>query len=214
MFFVGLQVGDFLKDRYEAATEVKLNKRGKLQVANKKFARPTKLDLVYVEDSPDYCSANPIIGRSIRRINRKSTKASRKSTKRRSPWKRASVENGIGTEKNEQATQSEFHYELNKGEAMEEITDSNSWTGEQDLDEEAPIIDEHGSGANMAWLGTQGRVCNRSSLSTDSCSLMCCGRGYNTQRVLVREKCNCKFNWCCWVKCDTCEYYKTIHTCK
>ena len=30
-------------------------------------------------------------------------------------------------------------------------------------------------------LGTQGRFCNKTSLFADSCDLLCCGRGYNTQ---------------------------------
>nr|CAD7604714.1 unnamed protein product [Timema genevievae] len=89
-------------------------------------------------------------------------------------------------------------------------------------------------------LGTSGRECNKTSIGSDSCSLLCCGRGYNTQvrkthktnwthsildqsftleeptpLVLKHvERCHCKFVWCCYVKCKTCETQIDIHTCK
>ncbi|XP_065163036.1 protein Wnt-1 isoform X1 [Atheta coriaria] len=61
--------------------------------------------------------------------------------------------------------------------------------------------------------GTHGRQCNDTSIGVDGCDLMCCGRGYRTQEVVVQERCNCTFHWCCEVKCDTCRIKKTIHTC-
>lgn len=298
------QVGDHLKDRYEAATEVKLNKRGKLQVANKRFARPTKLDLVYVDDSPDYCSADHLASNArlpgaVSRKWRKATNgrfvhSKRSGSATRSQRKRSSGSAVSSTQSNDRhsadgalpsidsnepntidvdqkpgndlhskrtgastssssnshgsphsiaapdstssslsSPHKEFVYEEGahldvEPEPHASATDTNDRDGSNaelpDTDE--PLehgLDHHtmhsvneldGTTRAPAWLGTQGRVCNRSSLSTDSCSLMCCGRGYNTQRVVVREKCNCKFNWCCWVQCDTCTYVKTIHTCK
>ena len=52
------EVGDFLKDKYDGATEVRLNKRSKLQVRHPSFTRPTAEDLLYIDDSPDYCDHN------------------------------------------------------------------------------------------------------------------------------------------------------------
>ncbi|XP_050425968.1 protein Wnt-16-like isoform X2 [Adelges cooleyi] len=57
-------------------------------------------------------------------------------------------------------------------------------------------------------LGTEGRKCNGTSTGPDSCNKLCCGRGHMTNVVKQEEHCNCKFVWCCFVKCDTC--YKNV----
>lgn len=120
------QVGDFLKDKYDGATEVRINKRGKLQVKNRKHNVPTAEDLVFVDESPDYCSDN----------------------------------------------------------------------------------------SKMGTLGTQGRACNRTSVGTDGCNILCCGRGYNTHKAMVQSRCNCRFNWCCYVQCEECTKLQDVYTCK
>ncbi|GBM55238.1 Protein Wnt-5a [Araneus ventricosus] len=120
------EVGDYLKDKYDGATEVKINHRGKLQIRNPRYNLPTAEDLVYIDESPDYCVPNEKTG---------------------------------------------------------------SW-------------------------GTEGRICNRTSQSTDGCNLMCCGRGYNTHKTTIKERCKCKFHWCCYVECKTCHYILDIQSCK
>ncbi|XP_031623302.1 protein Wnt-10a [Contarinia nasturtii] len=62
--------------------------------------------------------------------------------------------------------------------------------------------------------GTSGRRCNLNSTGVGSCSSMCCGRGYNLVKEHRVEKCACKFQWCCHVKCETCIYDEWISTCK
>jgi len=62
--------------------------------------------------------------------------------------------------------------------------------------------------------GTAGRRCERLSQGIDGCDLMCCGRGYKTYKSRVSEKCQCKFHWCCVVKCDTCDRVVDTYTCK
>nr|XP_056702470.1 protein Wnt-16 [Euleptes europaea] len=62
--------------------------------------------------------------------------------------------------------------------------------------------------------GTQGRECNRTSEGPDGCNLLCCGRGYNTHVVRHVERCDCKFVWCCYVRCRKCESMTDVHTCK
>ena len=63
-------------------------------------------------------------------------------------------------------------------------------------------------------LGTSGRVCKLGSRAIDGCDLLCCGRGFTTRKVVVEESCNCNFNWCCYVRCQTCKRQLTIHTCR
>ncbi|XP_038157442.1 protein Wnt-16 [Cyprinodon tularosa] len=62
--------------------------------------------------------------------------------------------------------------------------------------------------------GTRGRRCNRASSGPDGCNLLCCGRGYNTHVVRNIERCECKFVWCCFVRCRRCESMNDMHTCK
>ncbi|ETE67443.1 Protein Wnt-2b, partial [Ophiophagus hannah] len=69
-------------------------------------------------------------------------------------------------------------------------------------------------GRTVSSLGTAGRVCNKVSRGTDGCEVMCCGRGYDTTQVTRVTKCECKFHWCCAVRCKECEDTIDIHTCK
>lgn len=121
------ETGDRMKDKYDGATEVKFNKRGtKLTRAEKRHNKPSKEDLIYLDESPDYCTSNKKTGS----------------------------------------------------------------------------------------LGTVGRYCNKTSAGMDGCNLMCCGRGYNTYKSTVMERCQCKFHWCCFVQCKTCKKEVNVHTCK
>lgn len=54
--------GDYLRDKYDGATEVKVNKRGKLQIKDPRFSLPSANDLIYVEESPSYCVPNTTVG--------------------------------------------------------------------------------------------------------------------------------------------------------
>ncbi|XP_032822448.1 protein Wnt-5b-like [Petromyzon marinus] len=63
-------------------------------------------------------------------------------------------------------------------------------------------------------LGTAGRSCNKTSEGMDGCELMCCGRGYDHFKATVVERCNCKFHWCCYVKCKKCTSVVDRFVCK
>ncbi|XP_061862607.1 protein Wnt-11b-like isoform X2 [Colius striatus] len=58
--------------------------------------------------------------------------------------------------------------------------------------------------AQLGSLGTQDRHCNKSSVGSDSCDLLCCGRGYNSYTEEVLERCQCRYRWCCYVACKRC----------
>lgn len=63
-------------------------------------------------------------------------------------------------------------------------------------------------------VGTQDRQCNKTSSGSDSCDLMCCGRGYNPYTEKVVERCHCKYHWCCYVTCKKCERTVERYVCK
>ncbi|NXU84977.1 WN11B protein, partial [Xiphorhynchus elegans] len=66
----------------------------------------------------------------------------------------------------------------------------------------------------LGSLGTQDRQCNRSSVGSASCDLLCCGRGYNTYTEEVPERCHCRYRWCCSVVCRTCRRRVHRYVCK
>ncbi|CAF1166223.1 unnamed protein product [Rotaria sordida] len=66
---------------------------------------------------------------------------------------------------------------------------------------------------SIGSFGTIGRVCNRNSRAIDGCDLLCCNRGYQSQIVTIRNQCNCRFQWCCYVQCQNCVITQEISRC-
>ncbi|XP_035829866.1 protein Wnt-4 [Aplysia californica] len=120
------EIGAALKAKFDGASLVRFDKRrGRLKRVSGKQKRPTRKDLVYLADSPDFCEYNL----------------------------------------------------------------------------------KYGS------LGTRGRQCNKTSYGLDGCTLMCCGRGYQTLVSEEVEDCDCKFYWCCKVVCKKCTNVMEKHYC-
>jgi len=57
-----LTAGEYLKEKYEGAIEVRATRRGRLQIRDPRFSLPTSSDLVYIDDSPNYCIRNVTAG--------------------------------------------------------------------------------------------------------------------------------------------------------
>ena len=66
---------------------------------------------------------------------------------------------------------------------------------------------------SMSISGTKGRICNRTSYSHGGCATLCCGRSYKTTVVVQEVKCNCRFVWCCSIKCEKCIERQAVHKC-
>lgn len=62
------KTGDYLRRKYNGAIEVTMNQDGTgFAVANKAFRKATKNDLVYFENSPDYCLQDKSAGERLKR---------------------------------------------------------------------------------------------------------------------------------------------------
>ncbi|XP_027056896.1 protein Wnt-5a-like isoform X2 [Pocillopora damicornis] len=62
-------------------------------------------------------------------------------------------------------------------------------------------------------LGTAGRECKVEAAEDGNCYDLCCRRGFLPQQVLVVERCECKFHWCCEIRCKECRRYQTKYFC-
>lgn len=69
--------------------------------------------------------------------------------------------------------------------------------------------------------GTLNRECSRRKgkdipeSERKSCRTLCRSCGYKVKKrtTIVKSSCNCKFYWCCDVKCEECEYAVTTYHC-
>ncbi|XP_005989420.1 protein Wnt-8 [Latimeria chalumnae] len=73
---------------------------------------------------------------------------------------------------------------------------------------------------SLGLHGTEGREClqsgkNLSQWEKRSCKRLCteCGLRVEEKRTEIISSCNCKFHWCCTVKCEQCLQVVTKHYC-
>jgi len=73
---------------------------------------------------------------------------------------------------------------------------------------------------SLGLHGTEGREClqsgkNLSQWEKRSCRRLCheCGLKVEERRIETVSSCNCKFHWCCTVKCETCTQTVTKYFC-
>lgn len=62
--------------------------------------------------------------------------------------------------------------------------------------------------------GVSGRICSKDPSDANSCRMLCCGMGYNEFWIREKTKCECKFKYCCYVKCEICSERKLITVCR
>uniref|UniRef100_A0A8C5JHH3 Protein Wnt n=2 Tax=Junco hyemalis TaxID=40217 RepID=A0A8C5JHH3_JUNHY len=74
--------------------------------------------------------------------------------------------------------------------------------------------------ASLGHQGTEGREClqsgrNLSQWEKRSCRRLCteCGLRVEERRTEVVSSCNCKFHWCCTVRCEQCRTMVAKHFC-
>lgn len=72
----------------------------------------------------------------------------------------------------------------------------------------------------LGLLGTEGRECLKrgkalSKWEKRSCQRLCgdCGLAVEEQRAEMVSSCNCKFHWCCAVRCEQCRKRVTKYHC-
>ena len=68
----------------------------------------------------------------------------------------------------------------------------------------------------LKFPGVVNRVCEADDgAGLENCKKLCkdCGLQMKYKMVIRKQKCNCKFVWCCFVKCEVCERKVITATC-
>ena len=104
----------------------------------------------------------------------------------------------------------EYFSRLGKTDAVKIFANSNGFTDNLGFFMKNHIISRY----STSFAGTHGRVCDKNSRGPDGCKAMCCDRGFETIQTQIKERCKCKFHWCCYVECKTCTKDVELTVCK
>ena len=69
----------------------------------------------------------------------------------------------------------------------------------------------------IKYPGVENRICEAADKAgLNKCAKLCkdCGLKIKLRMVIRKEKCNCKFVWCCFVQCEECEKKVITATCE
>lgn len=68
---------------------------------------------------------------------------------------------------------------------------------------------------NTGSLGVVGRECSSYPNDPNSCRKLCgtCGKHSTESRLFQEFQCNCKFLFCCEIKCEMCTEQRTLFRC-
>ena len=61
----------------------------------------------------------------------------------------------------------------------------------------------------------RGRVCGDRTSGDAACARICCGRGHVIRRrTLINTRCRCRFRYCCYVTCESCQQTIEEYICR
>ncbi|KOB74985.1 Protein Wnt, partial [Operophtera brumata] len=190
------EVGDRLRDRFEGAAKVIASNDGdSFMPETPSIKRPGKKDIIYSEESPDFCFPNSFgsLGTQSRQCNVSSagTDSCDQMCCRRGYTKMtvSETENCNCQFKWCCEVICETCYVKRNIQTINNSTN----TGEKHTIyyEESPDF------CFPNFFGSIGTQIRQFNAVTNSCDQMCCRRGYIETTIRETENCNCQFKWCC-----------------
>lgn len=132
----------------------------------------------------------------------------------RTCWRRLSSFRKVGNYLKDQFNSAVQVVPTNDGESLVPKEDGISPPTNQDLYYSDPSPNFCTQNLQEGSAGTFGRQCDPETTGNpNSCDQLCCGRGYRKEVKIVKSNCNCRFEYCCEVKCETCKKSVEVYKC-